>query len=325
MVADQAAGLAAVLAEPDSGGYAVTTAIDPPLSDLRAAFEDSLRTSRTGDTLILYYSGHGLVSDSAELFLTGTDANPENLQRTAYPAEELGALLDASAASTVVVLLDCCYVGRMIRPGLALAAAAGSDAHASGDPYRRRSLITSSTDLELAHYDNTGSSFTSALMKGLEGGADLNRDGVVDIEELYLFVSSRLRGSGVPQLPAFITQGGGGAPAVVRTPGMRVGGLVVPSLFVQAAGGASAARRLLGLPDGAALDGEPDPAMVRRLEDLTRVIDAAAEVWDETVIVTWLRSNNDHLGGARPIDALAVSGPDPVLAALDAEAEGVFA
>jgi hypothetical protein len=81
----------------------------------------------------------------------------------------------------------------------------------------------------------------------------------------------------------------------------------------------------MGLPDGAALDGEPDPAVVRRLEDLTRVIDAAAEVWDETVIATWLRSNNDHLGGGRPIDALAVYGPDPVLAALDAEAEGVFA
>ena len=162
-------------------------------------------------------------------------------------------------------------------------------------------------------------------MRGLEGGADLNRDGVVDIEELYLFISSRLRDSGLPQLPAFATKGGGGAPAVVRTPGMRVGGLVVPSLFVEAAGGPSAARRLLDLPDGAALDEEPDPAVVRRLKDLTRVIHAAAEVWDETVIVTWLRSNNDHLGGARPIDAFALSGPDPVLAALSAEAEGVFA
>lgn len=325
MVADQVDSLGAVLAAPDSGGYVVTKAIDPPLRDLRSAFEDSLRTSRTGDTLIFYYSGHGFVSDSAKLFLAGTDVNPENLQHTAYAAEELGELLDASAASTAVVFLDCCYSGTMMRPVSALAEAAGSDALVLGDPYRRRSLITSSTDLQLAHYDNAGSLFTSALIMGLEGGADLNRDGVVDMEELYLFISSRLRDSALPQLPAFASKGGGGAPAVVRAPGMRIGGLVVPSIFVQAAGGASAARRLLGLPDGTALDGESDPAVVRRLEDLTRVIRAAAEVWDETVIVTWLRSNNDHLGGARPIDALAISGPDPVLAALDAEAEGVFA
>jgi len=155
MVADQVEGLRAVLAEPDSGGYEVTTAIDQPLSYLRSAFEDSLGSSRTGDTLILYFSGHGLVSDSAELYLAGTDVNPENVQQTAYPAQKLGEFLDGSAASTVVVLLDCCYAGRMMTPVSALAAAAGPDARTSGDAYRRRSIITSSTDLELAHYDDT--------------------------------------------------------------------------------------------------------------------------------------------------------------------------
>jgi len=325
MVADQVHGLEAVLAEPDSGGYEVKTAIDLPLRDLRAAFEHILRESTVGDTLLLYFSGHGLVSDSAELFLAGTDTNPENLGQTAYPAAELAALLDASAASTAVVILDCCYAGRMMSPGSALAATARADALAPGGPFRRHSFITSSTDFELAHYDDTGSLFTSALMAALEGAADLNGDGVVDAEELYLFISSRLRDSGLPQRPAFAMKGGGGAPAVVRTPGIDVGGLVIPSLFVQAAGGVFTARRLLGLPDGA-LDRELlFPALDARLEEVSTVIRAAAEVWDETVIVNWLRSNNDHLGGARPVDALAVAGPDPVLAALRAEAEGVFA
>ena len=86
MVSDQVDGLGAVLAEPDSGEYVVTTVIDPPLSDLRSALEEGLRTSRTGDTILLYFSGHGRVSDSAEASpCWDWDVNPKNLQQTAYP------------------------------------------------------------------------------------------------------------------------------------------------------------------------------------------------------------------------------------------------
>jgi molecular chaperone DnaK len=325
MVEAQVSGLAAVLEEPGSGGYAVKSMINPRLGEIRAAFEEGLLDSKAGDVLFLYFAGHGLVSDSSQLFLAGVDAYPEYPKKTAYGAEELGGLLDSSAASTVLVVLDCCHAGRMTNPISSLTAAVGSDALASGDPYRRRALITSSTDLEFSHYDENGSIFTAAVTAGLKGGADLNHDGVVDIEELHVFVSSLLREFALPQSPAFAVKGGGGAPAVVRLPGMRVGELVVPSLFVQAAGGASAALRLLGLQDEEAAEVKPNPDLRRRLDELDKVIDAAAQVWDETVIVTWLRSNNGHLGGARPIDAFAVHGPEPVLAALNAEAEGVFA
>lgn len=62
--------------------------------------------------------------------------------------------------------------------------------------------------------------------------------------------------------------------------------------------------------------------------DLTqeqRVLRRAREIWSPEAADIWMTSQNAHLGGARPADVLAVRGPDEVLAALEAEAEGAFA
>jgi uncharacterized protein (DUF2384 family) len=55
------------------------------------------------------------------------------------------------------------------------------------------------------------------------------------------------------------------------------------------------------------------------LIDLEHVIARARLVWGDTAATTWLESANSYLDGARPIDVLQISGPAPVLEALDAE------
>ena len=58
------------------------------------------------------------------------------------------------------------------------------------------------------------------------------------------------------------------------------------------------------------------------LIDLEHVLARVRLVWGEPAAATWMISANAHLGGARPVDALALRGPGPVLEALDAETWG---
>jgi hypothetical protein len=58
------------------------------------------------------------------------------------------------------------------------------------------------------------------------------------------------------------------------------------------------------------------------LIDLEHVLARAHLVWGSAAAATWLESANSYLDGARPIDVLHLSGPSPVLEALDAETWG---
>lgn len=107
--------------------------------------------------------------------------------------------------------------------------------------------------------------------------------------------------------------------------GASATGLAPPQAFLQAAGGPESAARLLGIPAHqlAELTGDSLPA--QRLRGIIRVVGSAAEIWDERIVATWLRSPNGFLNGSRPIDVLVLEGPVEVLGALDATAGGTFA
>jgi uncharacterized protein (DUF2384 family) len=66
----------------------------------------------------------------------------------------------------------------------------------------------------------------------------------------------------------------------------------------------------------------PGPVAAPLLIDLEHVLARARLVWGETAARNWLEGANAYLGGARPIDVLQLSGPAPVLEALDAETWG---
>jgi uncharacterized protein (DUF2384 family) len=66
----------------------------------------------------------------------------------------------------------------------------------------------------------------------------------------------------------------------------------------------------------------PGPIAAPLLIDLEHVLARARLVWGPAAAATWLESSNSYLEGAHPIDVLQISGPAPVLEALDAEACG---
>jgi hypothetical protein len=179
------------------------------MAEVLREVEDFLHSAARQDTLILYYSGHGVLDQSNELFLCTRDTRSDRLRSTAVKASDVGEMIDDSAAATTVILLDCCHSGRF-KGGDVPATFAG----------RGRFVVTSSRSGELANDTDTrnhASLFTHHLVRGiLEGAEDRDGDGVVNLSDLYDYVHSALTEQG-RQVPQKRFEGDGDVPIALRT------------------------------------------------------------------------------------------------------------
>ncbi|WP_370344586.1 caspase domain-containing protein [Catenulispora sp. MAP5-51] len=75
------------------------------------------------DTVVLFYSGHGLIDPRGELYLAVPDTDSSRVQTTALPYDLVRQTMSRCRAKNRIVILDCCFSGRAI-PGIM---AAGSD------------------------------------------------------------------------------------------------------------------------------------------------------------------------------------------------------
>ncbi|WP_369246559.1 caspase family protein [Streptomyces sp. R41] len=220
--------LAEVLSVADIGGYAVRTVVDQPAHIIRRKVQDFLIRRRTDDQLLVYFSCHGIKDDDGQLHFAGTDTehDPDVLESSAVSAAFLSSQLNRCVARNIVVLLDCCYSGAF-------------DPRAKGDlsvNLRERlagtgtAVITATNALQYAwegdHFAETGqeqiSAFTSAIVGGLRtGDADLDRDGWVSVEDLYLYVNDHIVASGARQTPKRWLLGGEGSLMIARHANFR--------------------------------------------------------------------------------------------------------
>src|SRR5258706_7743905 len=82
---------------------------------IQGKLEELFADSRPDDVLLLHFSGHGLKSESGDLFFAATNTRPNRLGSTAVSADFVQRCMRASRARRIV-LLDCCY-GRALPPG----------------------------------------------------------------------------------------------------------------------------------------------------------------------------------------------------------------
>lgn len=67
---------------------------------------------RAVDTILFYYSGHGLVNDDGPLHLALSNSLPTRPDATAISYERIRQTLRRSWAERRIVILDCSYAGR---------------------------------------------------------------------------------------------------------------------------------------------------------------------------------------------------------------------
>ena len=167
------------------------------LMEVEQFFESVTRAEH----LLFYYSGHGLLSVQNKLFLCARDTRTDRLQSTAVSSDVINAVIDASGATTTIIILDCCHSGAFKGGSLP------DTLKGSG-----RFLLTSCRTGELANDANEinhASVFTHHLIEGLRGGArDHNGNGYIDLNEIYDYVHGRLSALG-KQIPQRRFSGGG--------------------------------------------------------------------------------------------------------------------
>lgn len=177
------------------------------LRDVQSTLGTQLRRkARPEDTAIIYYSGHGAPEqdandpdgDGLEKYLLPYDAEPEDLFATAISMGQVARIFGRLRAERVVFIADTCYSGAS---GGRTLPKPGRRGQLSSDFLERisrgkgRVILTASGANQLSREDPKlkHGIFTYYLLEGLQGKADDDGDGYVTVQEIYAYVSERVR------------------------------------------------------------------------------------------------------------------------------------
>lgn len=198
-----AEALAGALRAGGFGGVTLLENRDATREKIAAALRALPARVREEDSVVLFFSGHGSVGPGPDgrphYFLVPQDGELADLRRTALMDDDLEELVGKIPARQVVVAIDACYSGG----GTGVIRARGVDNPAVKPPATARPLIEASAgrvvisasrpDQPAFEDDQRGGLFSSYLVEGLRGPADLDGDGQITILELYQYVSPRVR------------------------------------------------------------------------------------------------------------------------------------
>src|SRR5215217_4626793 len=212
--ASDAQALAAVLNNPDIGGFDVRVLRNEPAHEVNLAVEEFFADRRPDDLLLVHFSCHGVKDEGGELYFAAANTRLRRLGATAVAADFVNRRMSRSRSRRVVLLLDCCYAGAFERGMTARAGTGVAIEEQFGG--RGRAVITASSAMEYAFEGDeladtqalAPSVFTSALVEGLETGeADRDQDGMVGLDELYDYVYDKVQAVTPNQTPGKWTFG----------------------------------------------------------------------------------------------------------------------
>ncbi|MSR24917.1 MAG: peptidase C14 [Nitrospiraceae bacterium] len=143
-------------------------------------------------SVFIYYSGHGAPNTkTGDAYLVPYDGDPTFVEKTGYPLKKLYAQLESLPTKDITVVLDSCFsgaggrsvIGKGLRPmGLSME-------HSISAAGKAVVLAASSGDQVSSTYEEKGHGLlTYFFLKGLQGAGDLNKDGNIDMAELYEYV-----------------------------------------------------------------------------------------------------------------------------------------
>ena len=164
-----------------------------PNKFLPGGVADWLGNARPGDTVFVFFSGHGFLDHQKRGFLALQDTELENLAKTSLATQDLRDMLHRCRASQKILVLDCCHaatergeestgpsseeIGRAFddAKGLITLASCGKEEFSLEWPAKEQGL------------------FTHHLDQGMRGASDANRDGYVTSGELYEYTFAHVR------------------------------------------------------------------------------------------------------------------------------------
>ncbi|MFZ5830937.1 MAG: caspase family protein [Planctomycetota bacterium] len=161
----------------------------PTRENIVARIAEWLKKPESGDSVLLYFSGHGLRDEQGKLYLAPLDCNPSDLASTGIAVEWLRDQLASCRGDFKLLVLDSCHAGSEKGSDFAT----GVTANELGEPFRELSgvvtLASSTADQKSQIWpEKRQSLFSYWFNQGLKGHADENGDSLIDIDELNKYV-----------------------------------------------------------------------------------------------------------------------------------------
>lgn len=198
----------------------------------RPAIVDALKKlagdAQAGDTVVVYFSGHGaqrLSGSNEGTYLCPPEFDTYRPQETGIEAEELSELLNQISAERLLVVIDACHSGAAARvkgPAEDLTkwgfAGPRLDALAQG---KGRVIISSSASDETSYIlgIHRNSLFTHFLVKGLQGDVGDRSDGLIRVLDLFHYLAENVPTTRNSQNPVLTTRTQDNFPIALRKGG----------------------------------------------------------------------------------------------------------
>ncbi|MFN6485767.1 MULTISPECIES: caspase family protein [unclassified Nostoc] len=168
----------------------------PSLENIRASLRQITTAAQPIDTILFYFSGHGIVEPNAQqAFLCLADTHKSDLQNTALALQEILLLLGNSGVQNQLVWLDACHSGGMTLRGTTIEPLLNATPKMVELLQQRAAkskgfyaLLSCDTNQQSWEFPELGHGvFTYYLMKGLQGEA-ADSQGLIYVDNLYRYV-----------------------------------------------------------------------------------------------------------------------------------------
>ncbi len=192
--------------EPDRVLVLTDDQVKPHLRPLRINLEEQmvawLEQAKPGDTVLIFFAGHGFLDDRGQTYLAPQDCRLDRIGLTGLRTEEVRNMLQECKATQKLLVLDCCHAGNA--KGGAAAGPGGQELAAAFKDAAGLITLASCGKAEQSLESNERGHglFTYFLAEGLGGAGDYDRDGIVDSDELYRYVWERVPAAARKELNA---------------------------------------------------------------------------------------------------------------------------
>jgi WD40 repeat protein len=182
----------------------LSTLDDTTKESIQRAFDGIRKKIRPNDIFVFYNASHGvidIVDETEQYYLLTSNVlllSSRHIGRDAMSQKELIQLIGTIPAQKKLIILDTCHAGKAGKDiAIALLQQTRGLTESTAIKLLQRAIgsavfsASSDTQQALEGYKGHGL-FTYAIIEGLKGGADLNKDGYVKISELQDYVEEKV-------------------------------------------------------------------------------------------------------------------------------------
>jgi formylglycine-generating enzyme required for sulfatase activity len=193
--AADAQALYKVLVDPEIGAYKpenVRLLVDDQATrkNIISAMNTWLKNRVTADdSVLIFYSGHGALGGASEAYWVNYDADAEDLASSAISNKEISSAIADLPAKRKITLIDSCFSEATAKKYRAVVPSTVFNEFKGTGVV----TITASTGQQKSVEVGGHGAFTYHLLDALQGKADTNGNGVVELDEIWNYLNERVQ------------------------------------------------------------------------------------------------------------------------------------